>query len=138
MYLLYLDDSGSVQNVGDEHIVLAGNAVFERQPFWLSGELDAIAQRLWPENPSSLEFRGADILGGKKHWRGIGKDVRFNAYMEAMGVLGRSQYVHIFGSIIHKASIFPEDPMEFAFEHVCNRFDRFLGRLHRNDDTQRG
>ena len=28
--------------------------------------------------------------------------------------------------------------MELAFEYLCNRFDRFLGRLHRNGDTQRG
>jgi hypothetical protein len=28
-----------------------------------------------------------------------------------------------------KAAISPADPMEYAFEQVCNRFDRFLGRL---------
>ena len=28
--------------------------------------------------------------------------------------------------------------MELAFEQIANRFDRFLGRLHRNDNTQRG
>jgi uncharacterized protein DUF3800 len=28
--------------------------------------------------------------------------------------------------------------MEYAFEQVCNRFDRFLGRLHKAGDTQRG
>jgi hypothetical protein len=138
MYLLYLDDSGSVQNASDRHIVLAGVAVFERQPHWLSEELDAIAQRLWPESPKSLEFRGTDILGGKKHWRGIGKEDRSSAYREAMGILGRSQKVHIFGAAIHKAAISPNDPMEFAFEQICNRFDRFLGRLHKSNNTQRG
>jgi hypothetical protein len=34
MYLLYLDDSGSVRNAADRHIVLAGLAVYERQPHW--------------------------------------------------------------------------------------------------------
>ncbi len=28
--------------------------------------------------------------------------------------------------------------MEYAFEQLCNRFDRFLGRLHLQNDTQRG
>ena len=28
--------------------------------------------------------------------------------------------------------------MEFAFEQLCNRFDRFLLRLHRLGDSQRG
>jgi hypothetical protein len=28
--------------------------------------------------------------------------------------------------------------MEYAFEQICNRFDRFLGRLHAAGNTQRG
>jgi hypothetical protein len=28
--------------------------------------------------------------------------------------------------------------MEYAFEQVCNRFDKFLGRLHLSGETQRG
>jgi hypothetical protein len=138
MYILYLDDSGSVQNSADRHIVLAGLAVFERQPHWLSSRLDDIANRLWPANPASLEFRGADILGGKKHWRGVGKSDRVAAYGEALSIIGASQHVHLFGAVIHKAAVSPDDPMERAFEQVCNRFDRFLGRLHKANNTQRG
>jgi hypothetical protein len=138
MYILYLDDSGSVQNGADKHIVLAGLAVFERQPHWLSSRLDEIAERLWPDNAAGLEFRGADILGGKKHWRGIGKDDRVSAYHEALMIVGRSQHVHLFGAAVHKAAVSPDDPMERAFEQICNRFDRFLGRLHRANNTQRG
>ncbi len=73
MYLLYLDDSGSVQNASDRHIVLAGLAVFERKSHWFSSELDNIAARLWPSGPTSLEFRGTDIIGGKKQWRRLEK-----------------------------------------------------------------
>ncbi len=138
MHLLYLDDSGSVGNAEDRHIVLAGLAVFERQPHWFSSRLDAIAQRLWPSSPKSLEFRGTDILGGKKHWRAIEKEDRFKAYTEALELLGKSAHVKIFGAAIHKVAISPADPMEYAFEQLCNRFDRFLGRLHRQGDTQRG
>jgi Protein of unknown function (DUF3800) len=138
MYLLYLDDSGSVRNPDDRHIILAGLAVFERQPHWFSENLDAIAAKMWPENPSALEFRGTDIIGGKKHWRGTGKSERFESYRSAMEILGKSQQVHIFAAAIHKAAVSPEDPMEFAFEHICNRFDRFLGRLHQGGNTQRG
>jgi hypothetical protein len=138
MYLLYLDDSGSVQNPDDRHIVLAGLAVFERQPHWFSEKLDAIARRVWPESPATLEFRGADILNGKKHWRGVEKDLRQSAYREALGILGASRHVHVFAAAIHKGAVSPDDPMEFAFEQICNRFDRFLGRLHANGDTQRG
>lgn len=138
MYLLYLDDSGSVGNEADRHIVLGGVALFERQPHWFSEGLETIARRLWPENPQGLEFRGSDVLGGKKHWRGIDSAVRTAAYAEALDLLGNSQQVHIFAAVIHKESVVPDDPMEFAFEQVCNRFDRFLGRLHKKGDTQRG
>jgi hypothetical protein len=138
MYLLYLDDSGSVRNPADRHIVLAGLAVYERQPHWLSSRLDAIAQRVWPSNPEGLEFRAADITGGKKHWRGIEKADRIRAYRQAMQLIGASKLVHLFGAAVHKAAISPNDPMEYAFEQICNRFDRFLGRLHQAESTQRG
>ena len=138
MYILYLDDSGSVSNKSDRHVILAGLAVFERQPHWLSGRLDEIAERMWPDDPHALEFRGADMLGGKKHWRGIAKDVRRRAYADALDVLASDQYVRLFGAAIHKRAVAPGDPMEFAFEQLCSRFDLFLRRLHHVGNTQRG
>ena len=138
MQLLYLDDSGSVTNPEDRHIVLAGVAVFERKPHWFSQQLDAIAAGVWPDNPQTLEFRGVDILSGRKKWRGIDPNARKQAYRDALTNLGRSTQVRLFGAAIHKAAISPDDPMEFAFEQVCNRFDKFLGRLHKAGNTQRG
>lgn len=138
MHLLYLDDSGSTQNAADRHVILAGVAVFERQPHWLSTRLDQIAERVWPDAPQSLEFRGADILGGKKHWRGVGKDERARTYRDVMEILGSSAHLRLFGVAVNKAAVSPDDAMERAFEQICNRFDRFLGRLHRQSNTQRG
>lgn len=138
MHLLYLDDSGSVKNASDRHIILAGLSVFERVPYWLSARLDELAHELWPDSPQSLEFRGADIMSGRKHWRGIPKDVREAAYERSLRILTASKEPRLFGAVIHKAAMSPNDPMEFAFEQVCNRFDRFLGRLHQRNDTQRG
>ncbi len=138
MHLLYLDDSGSVKNATDRHIILAGVAVFERQPHWLSERLDALAETIWPDSPESLEFRGVDMLSGRKHWRGVQRGLRTAALREALQILGNSNQVRLFGAAIHKASLSPDDPMEYAFEQVCNRFDRFLGRLHKQGDTQRG
>lgn len=138
MHLLYLDDSGSVTNPADRHIVLAGLAVFERRPHWMSAKLDVIASRLWPDDPASLEFRASDIFSGRKHWRGVPKQSRTGAFSEALTIFGDSRFVRLFGVAVHKAAVSPEDPMERAFEYICNRFDRFLGRLHQQDDTQRG
>lgn len=138
MHLLYLDDSGSVNNAADRHVILAGVAVFERLPYWFSSHLDVIARDVAPEFWQELEFRGVDIFSGRKRWRKIKRDVRENAYIDALAVLARSSQVRLFGAAIHKAAISPEDPMEYAFEQLINRFDRFLARLHRMNDTQRG
>ncbi len=138
MHLLYLDDSGSVKNASDSHIVLAGVSVFERQPHWFSGRLDEIAARLRPDAPQEIEFRGTDIRGGKKAWRRIPKNERIEIYREALGIIAASRSATVFGAAIHKAAISPDDPMEYAFEQICNRFDRYLGRLHKSGDTQRG
>ena len=138
MYLLYLDDSGSVQNASDRHIVLAGVAVFERQPHWFSERLNALAEEMLPGSGAELEFRGVDILSGKKRWRSVARAQRAAAYKDALSILGRSSLVHLFGAAVHKAAISPDDAMEYAFEQVCHRFDLFLGRLHKRNNTQRG
>lgn len=138
MHLLYLDDSGSVRNAADRHLILAGLAVFERLPYWFSRHLDVIARDIWPEGWAELEFRGVDIFSGRKRWRRITKEVRAQAYARALTSLGSSRQLRLFGAAIHKAAVSPEDPMEYAFEQLVSRFDHFLARLHRSGDTQRG
>jgi hypothetical protein len=138
MHLLYLDDSGSVKNAADRHIILAGLSVFERLPHWLSRSLDGIAKDVWPQDPENIEFRGVNIFAGRKQWRGVTKPNRTQAYQRALEILARSTNVRLFGAAIHKAAYSPGDPMEYAFEQIINRFDRMLGRLHKVGDTQRG
>lgn len=138
MHLLYLDDSGSVGNAGESHFILAGLAVPERVPHWLSASLDRIAEGLWPDNPNGLEFRGSDIFGGRRHWRGIDRSKRLLAYEDILRQLANHRDVRLFGAAVHKGARSPEDAVEYAFEQLCNRFDRFLGRMHKNGNTQRG
>lgn len=137
MHLLYLDDSGSVQNAADRHIILAGMSVYERAGHWLSSQLDALAAELWPDNPESLEFHGTEIYTGKKHWRGIKREVRHEAYCRALEFIARSRDTRLFCAAVHRRST-DDDPMELAFEHVASRFDRMLGRFHKKGNTQRG
>lgn len=138
MHLLYLDDSGSVGNIADKHIILAGLSVPEKLPHWLSQALDKVAEKIWPDSPWSLEFRGSDILNGKRHWRGIGRDQRIEAYCEALRILTSTKEVRLFGAVINKLACSPADPMENAFEQVASRFDHMLMRLHHKGLTQRG
>lgn len=138
MHLLYLDDSGSVGNASDKHIILAGISVFEKKPHWLSNKLDDLAKEVWPDSPQGLEFRGADMFGGKKHWRGLEKPKRLEIFKRALRILSDDKHVRLFGAAVHKGATSPDDPMEYAFEQLCMRFDKFLGRLHKTGDSQRG
>lgn len=138
MHILYLDDSGSVSNQADRHIVLAGITVFERQIYWLSQEIDRIAERYFSDSSQDVEFRGTDIRTGRKQWRKIRKDDRIRIYQEVLQIISSSRDVRVFGAAIHKQAISPNDPMEYAFEQICSRFDYYLRRLYLSGNPQRG
>lgn len=140
MYLLYLDDSGSVGNADDKYIILAGICVYEQAPYWLSNRLDGLAKEFWPDHYSSVEFHGTDIFGGRHQWHRIrDKGKRIDIYKRALNIISESANARLFGAAIHKAAISPEDPLEYAFEQLCSRFDRFIKRLHHGGDAkQRG
>ena len=42
MYLLYLDESGSVSNPADTHFILAGVCILEKQTHWVEQDLNKI------------------------------------------------------------------------------------------------
>jgi hypothetical protein len=44
----------------------------------------------------------------------------------------------LFGVVVDKSALSPDDAIEYAFEQICSRFDQFLARLHRNGNNQRG
>ena len=46
IFILYLDDSGSVKNPRERHFVLAGIAVYERQAYHLISRADSFVSSL--------------------------------------------------------------------------------------------
>ncbi|MGQ0664022.1 MAG: DUF3800 domain-containing protein [Pseudomonadota bacterium] len=139
MHLLYLDDSGAVADASQQYFVLAGFSIFERQGYWISQELDRIASSFDPQDPGSIEFHGSPMLQGTKGWRRFPLPDRVRAFSDALRFLAGSHSSNrIFGVAVRKAAIAPRDPVEYAFEQLCSRFDQYLMRLHRADDTQRG
>ena len=139
MHLLYLDDAGSVGNPSDKHFVLAGIAVFERQTHWLDAGLENLAGSLGYSNPSDIEFHGNQILSGRGPWRRIPRVERRSIIRRGLETAWalRGEW-RLFGAVVDKRERSPEDPIEYAFEQLCNRFDRFLTRLHHKGDSQRG
>ena len=139
MYLLYADESGSVADPNQKFFVLAGFCVFERQGYWIAQELDKIAARFDPADPTSVELHGNPMNTGKGIFRRFLKDDRAKAIEDALKIfLASHPSNRLFASVIKKAKISPADPVEFAFEQLSSRFDHYLKRLHKAGDTQRG
>ncbi len=141
MYLLYLDDSGSVPNKNEEYFVLGGICVPEQSIRWLSHELDAIAFRIDPTNASNIEFHASEIFGGKIFpWN------QFSNKSERVGIIKQVlqsltsayQDTVAFACAIHKKSYPHEDIEKMAFEDISSRFDLFLQRISTEKDRKKG
>jgi hypothetical protein len=119
--------------------VLAGFCVFERQGYWLAQELDKIAARFNPADPTSVELHGNPMITGKGIFRRFPKDDRIIAMEDALKIfLASHRGNRLFASVVKKVTVSPADPVEFAFEQLASRFDLYLLRLHRARDSQRG
>lgn len=139
MYILYADESGTTKDASQQYFVLAGFCVFERQGYWISEELDKVAARFNPADPNSVELHGSPMLNGNGFWRRQPKQDREQAIQDALAsFMGSHANNRIFASVIKKASVSPQDPVEFAFEQLASRFDHYLKRLHKKGDTHRG
>lgn len=101
--------------------------------------MEKIAQRFNAADPSSVELHGNPMLQGNKGWKQIAQVERLNAIKDALCALDRTHHsTKIFAVVVEKNAVTDENPVEFAFEQLLNRFDRYLGRLHLQGDTQRG
>jgi hypothetical protein len=140
MYVLYLDDSGSTKNSNEDYLVLGGLSIFERQVHWVSEAVEKLAESLLPEDPGAVEFHASSIFSGREApWNGLTKEKRIQVIKEILSILGKSHAsTRAFACAVHKKSFPNTDPMELAFEELCNRFDLQLKRLHFEGDTQRG
>lgn len=140
MHLLYLDDSGSVNNSDEDYIVLGGLSLFEPQVHFITQELDKLAESIDPKDPQQVEFHASKIFSGKIHpWDKMSQVERRGVIKAVLKVLADSyETARAFACAIHKASFPGGDPMELAFEDLCSRFDLYLSRLRGTGDRQRG
>ena len=113
MYLLYVDDAGSIKSPDENYFVLAGICIFERQVHYLNQARDELAARIYPEDPEALEFHGSHMLPGKGVWRSFRDKAERRTYirqaLETCRVL-RGDWA-LFGMVIEKRSVSPHDPM---------------------------
>jgi len=140
MHLLYLDDSGSFQNPNEKHLVLGGVSIFEAQAFWVTQQLDQLAESIAPNDPHAVEFHASEIFARRKPpWKGMKRDEAQGVIKAVLSVLAKSfDSARAFACVVHKPSYTEVDAVELAFEELCNRFDLYLGRLRDSGDRQRG
>lgn len=135
-----MDDAGSVSNSSDTHVVLAGIALFERQVHFLDGLLGDLAAEIAPQAPHELEFHASHMHAGKGFWRSIKERAARRRHLAvALSKIDQLKGQRaLFGAAVEKKAVSPDDALEYAFEQIISRFDRFLGRMHKRNNTQRG
>lgn len=139
MHILYLDHSGDQNDPNQKFFVLAGFSVFERQGYWLSRSADKIAARFNPAEPHTVELHASPMRGGRSFWRQFKVPDRIEAICDGLRILEAARTgVVLFGAVVRKDAISPVDPIVYAFEQVCSRFDQYLWRLYKAGDKQRG
>ncbi len=137
MHLLYVDESGLATDSKQRHFVLAGVSVFERAPHWIEADLDRIAARFNADEPKFVELHGSPMRTGAKRWRKVPFADREQAIKDALQVVA-AKHCRLFGAVLNKSHFSGQDVTQVAFEQVSSRFDQYLGRLHKQGDTQRG
>ena len=140
MYLLYLDDAGSPGNVKEEYFVLGGICVYEAQVDWFSRELDKLATPYNAANPEDIEFHASTVFSRREEpWKGMSHDEARGMLKAVLNVV-RSSYdtARLFACAIEKKSYPDHDPVEMAFEDLCQRFEMFLARQRKEGDRDRG
>lgn len=142
MHILYVDDSGSVGNANERFFVLGGVAVFERGIFHLIQETDACIAAMRVGKIENVELHGTDMYNGG---RGVWKRVRTRASREAhinsalSLLLTPRAAVKLFAVVVDKVAVSPLDPVELAFEEICNRFNLYIRRINSQlNENQRG
>ena len=140
MYLLYIDGSGSVKVPQEEYFILGGVSVFERQIFHLIKHIDEFVETLNLGSPEDIELHASVMANGReKPWKGVPRKIRLQIIEDALEILKSYRSIKLFAIAVHKAQLAPNDPVEYAFEQICNRFNLFLQRIyHRSGRKEEG
>lgn len=132
MYLLYLDDSGSIPNEREKVFVLGGVIIPEEKIYWVNKHLDELAARIDPANPLDVEFHACDIFSGRKEpWRALTeKEDRIGTIKSVLQVCNRENLIAL-GTIIDKSTMNQNGILPKAFEDIVSRFQLFLTLKYR-------
>jgi hypothetical protein len=142
MHILYVDDSGSVGNPDNKFFVLGGVSIFERGIYHQITAVDTCIANFGIGDAADIELHGSPMYAGRDGiWRTIkNRPSREQMIHSALATLGpHNASVRLFAVAIDQVAVSPRDPVELAFEEICNRFNLFLTRTwNRTGERQRG
>ncbi|NOT16545.1 MAG: DUF3800 domain-containing protein [Sulfuriferula sp.] len=142
MYLLYLDESGSVDDPNSHFFVMAGVSVFERQTHWAERSMNVIAERFDPVNPARMEFHAALMRTGRYEWQSFAAADRVQATVDVLNVLNNDHNaLKVFAVVIDKRTMAADSIVPKAFELIAACFDDYLAHLYTSSNgknPQRG
>lgn len=128
MHILYVDDSGDVENSEERHFILGGLAVSERNVYHLITTTDACVAKFGLGDPSDIELHGSVMYSGRSGvWAGVKKRADREGMMGA-ALAAFEGAARLFAVAVDKEAVSPADPIAIAFEEICNRFNLFLQR----------
>ena len=133
MFLLYLDDSGAVNNRHEDYLVLGGICVAEQHVNELTHSMDQLAARFDADDPDGVEFHASEIFAGRSRpWDSLRrKEDRREVLKDVLGIFAAApRPACALACAVHKASFPGRDPMETAFSELCAWFDGFLKDRH--------
>ena len=122
-----------MKNPNEQHFVLAGIAVFERQIYHLISTTDEFVSSLNLGHAHDVELHGSVMASGKKTpWKAMRRRDRLDTIERGLDLLRGAHWgVRAFAVVVDKHAESTTDPVEYAFEEICNRFNLFLARLWR-------
>ena len=142
MHILYVDDSGSVSDPTQRYFVLGAVSVFERGIYHLIKAAEECVGSFNLGPADEIELHGTDMYGGRgRPWSGLKVRVERESLIHSalLTVTRVNASVRLFAIAVDKAAVGPRDPIEIAFEELCNRFNLFLVRNRdRTGEDQRG
>jgi hypothetical protein len=142
MHVLYIDDSGAVANSNEKYFVLGGVSVYESAIYHLIKAADECVDSFSLGESDSIELHATDVYGGRgMPWKNEKVRSTREEFLHRVGqvLVSQPSTVRLFTVVVDKKGISPRDPVETAFEEICNRFNLFIQRDNdRNSRKNRG
>jgi hypothetical protein len=129
MHLLYIDESGGDDKTAqDQHFVLGGISAFERVPFHLSRDVDAVQEHFFPGIVDPIEFRASGIWNGNgEPWNSMARLDRVTIMRHIYKLISRdTNGVVLFGVVLHKPDFPKMSPIQKTCEEMAGHFDSYL------------